>query len=304
MAARPAVKKVATALACSGVLVISACGSDTSSQASEGGSNGAGDSSAPLYDALPADIQEAGEIVIGSSIDYPPFEFYAEDGTTLQGFEVELAEELEKQLGVEFDWQNASFDTLFTALRSGRYDIVYGATNDTLERQQSFDFVDYLQSSQAVVVAAGNPAGIQTEEDLCGKSMAIVRGGVQGQILEAQSATCEEQGLQPINILPFDGNSGEQLAVKQGQADGMLENFPTAVTFAKESNGELELVPDLQLSKRFFGMVVPKDDTELRDALQQAWQAVMDDGSYDAVLEKWGLSDIAIDEAQINQADS
>ncbi len=297
---RPIRTTALTALTCAGLLVVTACGSDSSAGGSSGG--GEADSSAPLFDQLPEDIQQAGQITIGSSIDYPPFESYAEDGTTLQGFEVELATALEEQLGVTFDWQNASFDTLFTALRSGRYDIVYGAVNDTPEREQTFDFVTYLQSSQALVTAAGNPAGIVTEDDLCGLSIAIVRGGVQGDILDAQSTACTAAGNEPVNVLPFDGNSGEQLAVKQGQADAMLENYPTAAVFAPESDGDLEIVPDLQLSPQFFGMVVPKDQTELRDVLQQAWQAIIDDGSYAQVLDGYDLSDIAVEEAGINQA--
>ena len=298
--ARNTVKTIVAALACTGALLVAGCGSDAGSSSDDATEK----SSAPLFSALPDDIQQAGKIVIGSSIDYPPFEYYAEDGKTLQGFETELATELEKQLGVTFEWQNASFDTLFTALRSGRYDIVYGATNDTLEREQLFDFVDYLQSSQGFVSKAGNPEGIKTIEDICGKNIAVVRGGIQGQFLEAQSGECTKAGKPAINVLAFDGNSGEQLAVKQGQAAAMLENYPTAVTFAKESKGELEVVPNLQVSKRYFGMVVPKDDTELRDALQKAWQAIMDDGSYDKVLEKWGLGEIGIDKAQINAVKS
>lgn len=298
--ARTTRRTIVAALACGGVLLVAGCGSGSGASSGDATEK----SSAPLFSELPADVQEAGKIVIGSSIDYPPFEYYAEDGKTLKGFETELAAELEKQLGVKFDWQNASFDTLFTALRSGRYDIVYGATNDTLEREQLFDFVDYLQSSQGFVTKAGNPEKITVLDDICGKSIAVVRGGIQGQFLEAQSGECTAAGKAAINVLAFDGNSGEQLAVKQGQAAAMLENYPTAVTFAQESNGELEVIPNLQVSKRYFGMVVPKDDTELRDALQKAWQAIMDDGSYDKVLDKWGLGEIGIDKAQINAVKS
>jgi polar amino acid transport system substrate-binding protein len=300
---RPVRTTTRAALACAGLLLLGACGSDTPSDSAGSGSGGGeADSAAPLFDQLPSDIQDAGTIVIGSSIDYPPFEYYAEDGTTLKGFEPELADALSEQLGVTFTWENASFDTLFTALRSGRYDIVYGAVNDTAEREQTFDFVTYLQSSQALVTTTENPAGIATQDDLCGTSIAIVRGGVQGDILEALSAGCADAGKDPIEVLPFDGNSGEQLAVKQGQADAMLENYPTAAVFAQESDGELAIVPDLQLSPQYFGMVVPKDQTELRDALQQGWQAIIDNGDYGRVLDEYGLSDIALDEAGINQA--
>lgn len=300
---RPPLKKlVAAGLTC-GALVLAGCGSGTSSSNASSASSGAGASgSSSLLDKLPAKIKSAGKIVIGSSIDYPPFEYYAADGKTLQGFEPDLAALLEKKLGVTFDWQTASFDTLFTALRSGRYDIVYGATNDTAEREKLFDFVDYLKSSQGFVVAKGNPQGIKTVDDLCGKAIAVVRGGVQQQFLEGQSSKCTGSGKGAVNVLAFDGNSGEQLAVKQGQAAAMLENYPTAVTFAKASNGTLELVPNLQVSQTFFGMVVPKDQTQLRDALQQAWQAIVDDGSYKKVLDKWGLGDIGVASVKINQA--
>lgn len=261
-------------------------------------------SSAALFSQLPSSIQKASVITVGSSVDYPPFEYYAADGKTLQGFEPELSALLEKQLGVKFAWKNAGFDTLFTALRGGRYDIVYGAVNDTAEREQSFDFVDYLQSSQGFVTAKGNPKGIKTIDDLCGKTIAAVRGGIQAQYLDTQSKVCTDAGKAKINALTFEGNSGEQLAVKQGRAAAMLENYPTAAVFAKESKGALEIVPNLQVEKQHFGMVVNKKNADLRDVLQKAWQKVMDDGSYVAVLKKYDLADIAIDKAIVNAAAS
>jgi polar amino acid transport system substrate-binding protein len=282
-----------------GILVLTGCGSSGTAEGSD-----ESDTSAPLFEELPEEIQDAGTINIGSSIDYPPFESYAEDGKTLQGFEVELADELEKHLGVTFTWNNASFDTLLPALTSDRYDIVYGAVNDTEEREQDFDFVYYLQSSQGFVVAKGNPEGIQTIEDLCGKSIAAVRGGIQAQYLEEKAKECADAGEEKLTVLTFAGNAEEQLAVKQGKAAAMLENYPTAAVFAEESNGELELVDGLQVEQQFFGMVLPKDSTELRDALVKAWQAIIDDGSYADVLEKWNLSGIAISEAGVNAVES
>src|ERR1700754_2801251 len=218
-----------TVLAACITLCIGGCSSSNSEN-----SSGAA-STAPLFSALPQAIQQSGTISVGSSIDYPPFESYAADGKTLQGFEPELAAELEKKLGVKFQWNNANFDTLFSALRGGRYNIVYGAVNDTAEREKTFDFVDYLQSSQAFVVGKGNPQNIKTVDDLCGKAIAAVRGGVQEQFLRNQSTTFTDQGKGAIDVLTFDGNSGEQLAVKQGRAAALLENYPTAVAFGKDS---------------------------------------------------------------------
>lgn len=279
-------------------VALSACSLESSADRT---SAGAADSQAPVFDQLPQEIQKSGAIKVGSSIDYPPFEYY--EGKELTGFEVDLAKELEKQLGVKLQWNNAAFDTLLPSLKSNRYDIIYGATNDTAEREQTYDFVYYLQSSQGFVTAKGKADKIQKVEDICGQVIAAVRGGVQAQYLDAQSKTCVKDGLKPIKILTFDGNSQEQVAVKGGRALAMLENYPTAATFVDDSKGALELAP-LQVEKRYFGMVVNKKDTELRDALVSAWQGIIDDGSYDKVLKKWGLTDIGIDKAGVNAVES
>jgi polar amino acid transport system substrate-binding protein len=286
-------------------LLLSGCGSSADGGKDAAAADNAADTAntAPLFDQLPDDVKQTGTIQIGSSIDYPPFEYY-EEGDKLAGFEVELSQELEKQLGVTFTWNNASFDTLLPALTTKRYDVIFGAVNDTAEREESFDIVSYLQSSQGFVVQAGNPTGITKVEDLCGKPIAAVRGGVQPQYLEAQSKVCVESGNKAIDVLTFDGNAAEQLAVKQGKAAAMLENYPTAAHFASESEGELEVVEGLQVEKRFFGMVFSKKDSELRDALAKAWQAIIDDGSYTAVLEKWNLASIGIEEATLNPVSS
>lgn len=259
----------------------------------------AANTSAPLFAKLPEAIQKSGTIQIGSAIDYPPFEYYEENGD-LAGFEYELSKELEKQLGVSFKWNNASFDTLLPALTTKRYDVIFGATNDTKEREESFDMISYLQSSQGLVAKAGTDTGISTEADLCGKAIAAVRGGIQPQYLEERSKVCVADGMKPIDVLTFDGNSQEQLAVKQGRAVAMLENYPTAAYFAKNSEGSMEIVPDFQVEKRFFSMVVSKEQTQLRDTLRQAWQAIIDDGSYDKILNEWDLGAIGIKTSVVN----
>lgn len=262
-------------------------------------------SSAPLFHQLPAKIQKAGKIVIGSAINYPPFENYGPDGKTLVGFEVDLANALEPVLGVKFQWENAAFDTLFASMKAGRYDLVYGATNDTPEREKAFTMLDYEQASQGFVVTKGNPHNIKTAEDLCGKSVAAVTGGVQPQWLRSTGeAICKKAGKPAINVLTFTDAAGEQLALREGKAQALMENYPTAVVFAQDSKGALELVPNLQVLKTYFAMVIPQSDKELTHALQQAWDTIMKNGTYDKIMTKWGMSGIEIHEAYIDGATS
>lgn len=289
-------KSALLALPLAAGLLLAGCASPqtAAAPAAEGSSQ-----SAPLFAALPESIQQAGTIQVGSAIDYPPFEYYEESGD-LAGFEVELSKELEKHLGVPFTWNNAGFDTLLPALATKRYDVIFGAVNDTAEREESFDMVSYLQSSQGFVAKAGTETGIAKVEDLCGKAVAAVRGGVQPQYLEERSKVCVKEGMEPIDVLTFDGNAQEQLAVKQGRAAALLENYPTAAFFAANSEGTLEVIDGLQVEKRFFSMVLSKEQAQLRDALQQAWQAIIDDGSYARILDKWELGAIGIKESVVN----
>jgi polar amino acid transport system substrate-binding protein len=297
------------ALATAGALTVSGCGSSSSGStgsggstpASTGSSSGTSSSSAPLHSLLPAKIQQAGQIVVGSAINYPPFENYSSGGQ-LVGFEVELANALQGVLGVKFEWKNAPFDSLFSSLTSGRYDIVYGATNDTPQREQSFKMVDYLQASQGFDVAKGNPTHIATVDDLCGKSVSAVTGGIQAQWLASQSAKCTQAGKPKINTLTFSDASGEELALREGKAQAMLENYPTAVIFAKQSNGAFQILPNLQVAKTYFAMVVPKNDPQLITALQKAWDAIIKNGSYGQILSKWGLSGIALKQSYVDGA--
>ncbi|MCP6188330.1 transporter substrate-binding domain-containing protein, partial [Klebsiella pneumoniae] len=83
---------------------------------------------------------------VGSDIAYAPMEYYDTDGTTVLGFDKELTDLLAEQLGVNFEWNNAVFDSLITQLTSERIDIAISGMSDTAERQQQIDFVDYYQA--------------------------------------------------------------------------------------------------------------------------------------------------------------
>src|SRR5918992_2218290 len=94
---------------------------------------------------------EEGVLTVGSDIPFPPFEF--RESGELTGFEVELVEELARRLDLRVRWVDNAFDTIFTQLAAGRYDVVASATTITEERQQMVDFTDpYYAAQQALTV--------------------------------------------------------------------------------------------------------------------------------------------------------
>lgn len=257
--------------------------------------------SAPLFSALPAEYQESGEIVVGSDIAYAPMEYYDTDGTTVLGLDKDISDALSEQLGADFEWQNATFDGLITQLKSGRIDVVMSGMSDTAERQQEVDFVDYYRAGAMLLVRKGNPEGLQSIADLCGRTVAVQRGTTQEGYAQEQSKQCEADGEEPIELLSFDRETEAMLQVKSGRAAAGMQDYPVASYNARTSGGgnDFEVVGE-QIEAGPLGIAVGKDDTGLRDAIQQALQAIIDDGTYQELLEKYEVPLGAVDEATVN----
>ncbi|MGH3357827.1 MAG: ABC transporter substrate-binding protein, partial [Nocardioidaceae bacterium] len=256
---------------------------------------------APLFDKLPDRFQESKEIVVGSDIAYAPMEYYDTDGTTVLGLDKDITDALSKQLGVTFEWRNATFDGLITQLRSERIDIAMSGMSDTPERQQEIDFVDYYQAGAMLLVEKGNPEGFASIEDLCGQTVAVQRGTTQEGYAQEQSSTCETSGQEPIDLLSFDRESEAMLQVKNGRAVSGLQDYPVATYNARTSGGgnDFEVVGD-QIQAGPLGIGVSKDQPRLRDVLQKAVQAIIDNGEYAQIIEKYDVPLGAIEKATIN----
>ncbi|MCT9929609.1 ABC transporter substrate-binding protein [Planotetraspora sp. A-T 1434] len=256
---------------------------------------------APLYKDLPGEQQKAGKVVVGSDISYAPMEYYDTDGTTVLGFDKELADALGKQLGVPFEFQNASFDGLITSLKANRIDVVMSGMSDTPERQQSVDFVDYYTAGAMLLVPKGNPDKLTALADLCGRTIAVQRATTQEGYAQKQSASCVQEGKQKIEILSFDRETEALLQVKQHRAVAGLEDYPVATYNARTSGGGGDFeVAGQQIEAGPLGMAVSKQDTALRDALKKALDALIANGEYKKLIDKWGIPAGALSAATVN----
>ncbi|WP_432053387.1 ABC transporter substrate-binding protein [Streptomyces xiamenensis] len=299
------------AFAAASVLLLSACGDQTDGdKGSDGsGSSGAGggggaNAEAPLFDLLPEAIQEAGEIKVGSNIDYAPIEFFDENDE-IAGIDPDIAAALGEVLGVNLTFSDGTFDGLVLGLNNGRHDIVMSAMTDTKDRQNGIsedaeggaDFVNYFQAGSAILVAKGNPEGIAGVEDLCGLTVAAQRGTANEYLLDAQQETCDEAISPMIN----ETDSDSITALQSGRAQAVITDFPVALyNELNAGGGDLFEVVGEQIDAAPYGIAVKKDNTELRDALQAAVQEIIDNGTYGEVLAKWNAETGAIDEATVN----
>lgn len=284
------------AVAATLLLAGTACGGGSSKDTSRPATGGAG--AAPLASLLPQALRAKGTLVVGSDISYAPVEFKDSDGTTAVGIDPDLAAALGKQLGITLKFENSTFDGLITSLTSKRIDLIMSAMSDNKKRQATIDFVDYFNAGTSILVGKGNPKGIKSLDDFCGQTIALQRGTTQEDVAKAQATKCAATG-KPLKVLAFDTDPEALLQLKQGRAVADMNDFPVAAYNAKKSGGDYEVVGD-QIEAGPYGIGLRKQDTALRDALQKAVQALIANGDYKKILEKWKVTQGAVTTATVN----
>ncbi|MCT4357846.1 ABC transporter substrate-binding protein [Streptomyces sp. Je 1-79] len=310
MAARIPIRQTITAAvaATTATLLLAACGDQTGTSQS-GGTDG-GRSDAPLFAKLPKKYQDAGVIRVGTDAAYAPMEFM-ENGRIV-GVDPDIADALGKQLGVKFVFTSGTFDSLITSLTSGRQDVVMSSMSDTKARQEGLDdkgqktgngvdFVDYFTAGSVVYVQKGNPQNIRSIADLCGRKAAVQRGTTFENVVKTQSKKCEAEGRPAVAIEAFPTDAEAQTRVKAGGAVAGVNDFPVALHLARTAGGgkTFEIVGE-QIEAGPFGIAVDKKDTQLRDALAEALDVIINDGSYKKALDKWGAGSGAVTSAEVN----
>jgi polar amino acid transport system substrate-binding protein len=195
------------------------------------------------------EIKEAGKLVIGTSADYPPYEFHVViDGTdTIVGFDIEIAKAIAKDLEVELEIKDMAFNGLLAALEAGGVDMVIAGMTPTEERALSVDFSEvYYAAVQGVIVNIENADSIKTVEDLSGKIVGVQKGTTQEQIAMEQIEGAEVKGLGKMADLI--------LQLKNGNIDAIVAELPVGTAYA--NNNDDIIVSDIQLDTGDSGSAI------------------------------------------------
>ncbi|TPK86361.1 ABC transporter substrate-binding protein [Mesorhizobium sp. B2-4-17] len=248
---------------------------------------------------LPAKLKDAGMIRVASNVEYPPFEYYDTDNTTIIGLDKDLAEAIGQKLGVKLEFENMSFDAIIPALAAKRYDMAMSAMTDTDERRNKVDFVDYFTSGGGFLVKKGNPKNVHSLADICGVTAAIDKGTTEIEDAKKASEDCVKAGKAELNAKVLPGTSKIVLALQSGRADVAMIDTSAGAYISQQHKGAFE-VPGTSYAPRPYGLVLPKDSDELTKVLQATVQALIDEGTYGKILAKWGQEVGAIKQATIN----
>jgi polar amino acid transport system substrate-binding protein len=280
-----------------------------------GGADGAADRDAPagsLPDVepdpeavklLPADLQEGGTITMAADLHYPPTSFLDKDNKTPVGYNVDIATLLGDALGLDVQVKNVTWDGVIPGIAAGRYDFTATNMTPTPERLEVLDMITYWAAGSSLIVEKGNPEDLSlTDQSLCGKKISVMTGSTQQETyLPEISESCEANGEDAVEAVVLPNVQGALTQLASKRIEGVFSDTSQLAWAAKQQPQAFELLSPQYQKKEGNDIValgLPKD-SPLTPALHAAMQYLMDDGAYQAALDRWGLGAGAIPTSKV-----
>jgi polar amino acid transport system substrate-binding protein len=224
---------------------------------------------APPANKLEA-IQRAGKIMVGTSADYPPFEFVDANGNKT-GFDVDLMTEIAKRMGVTLEWVDMPFDSLIAGVQEGKMDASIAAFNYDEERALVVDFTDAYYTTEDCFMVKEDFAGtIAKPEDIATLTVGVQTGTVQDGWLTDSGIVPEEQ------IVRYDRADQAALDLKAGRIDVLMADLVPAQALATQIGG-LKVVWNGVLSTGPLNIVLPKGEDALKAEFNRIIKQLLDE---------------------------
>lgn len=239
-------------------------------------------------------------MVIATDATYAPNEFIGANGKSIEGMDPDLGKALGAVMGVKVKFVNTSFDGIIPGLAAGKFDLGMASFTDTKERQKTVDFVTYFQAGTSFYVKAAGGPTINSLADLCGHSVGVERGTTQADDATKQNATCKSAGKSGVKVSVYPDQNAANLSISSGRAEVGMADSPVAAYIVKKSNGQFKLTGK-SYNTAPYGIAIPKG-SGLTKPFLGALKALMSDGTYKAILTKWGIQKGAITNPKINGA--
>ncbi|EEW53324.1 ABC transporter substrate-binding protein/permease [Limosilactobacillus antri] len=209
-------------------------------------------------------IKQKGTLVVGTSADYPPYEFTTKKNgkTEYVGFEMDVAKQFAKDLGVKLVIKNMDFDSLLVALESHKVDTVIAGMNITPERQKSVDFSKpYYMGSKFFLINKADKSKFTSTKDFAGKKVGAQNGAMEYNLVKENIPNVQEKGLAKIPSLV--------LALQSHKVDGVLMDKATAKAYANNNSNLMAFDSHIKIQSGGIAMAFPKGDTSLEAAANQ-----------------------------------
>lgn len=300
----PAARRpLAATIAVATLLAVAACGSDGDGKPAAGtpatqGSANTVDLAAIAVDPqakalLPASMN-TGTLKVATELDWPPFSYKTAGGAPT-GIDILLIQAVGRKLGLQVTFEDLGATTIIPSVQNGRFDVAVSQLVTTADRLRAVNFVDYIKNTLGLIVREKD-AGKISPTELCGHTLVATQGT--GPLSFGQQYSkdqCVAKGKPPIDFQVFSDSASTILALGNGRGDGFLSNKAVGVYLAETAQKNLVMdegvVPD---STTLSGIAYNKQNPELGKAVQAALVSLAADGTYQKILEQWGIADQAL----------
>jgi len=263
------------------LISLAACSTIASEETS--GTTATSSTAVNSVDISSVQLIQAGVLTIGAEIGYPPFEDFADDGSTPIGYDIDFAKALGEKLGLEINIINTAWDGIFQGI-DVNYDCVISAVTITDKRKETMLFSDpYINNFQAVVVKAGYAGEINDFLDLDGLAIAVQKETtsdiLMSDYVDTGSIDCTISANEKVTTCFTQLENGEvdAVVVDSTVADGYLAANPEKFVKIFQDESEPEQ----------FGVAMGLQNTALQTAINEAIKQLSQEGFFDENVEYW-----------------
>jgi polar amino acid transport system substrate-binding protein len=232
-------------------------------------------------------VKKKGKLVLGLDDSFPPMGFRNDDNQIV-GYDIDLAKEVAKRLGVQLVPQPIDWNAKEQELNTGKIDCIWNGFTITEERKKAVAFTKpYLRNAQVVVVKKGSPH--TTLASLKGKKVGLQAGSSAAGALEG----AKELRSSLKEVVEFKDNLTALMDLEARGVDAVVMDLILAEDNIKRSGKGYTILSE-SLAPEVFGIGFRKNDLALRDAVQGALEAMRADGTLAKITTKWFGSDISV----------
>jgi len=214
------------------------------------------------------------KIYVGTNAEFAPFE-YLEDGKIV-GFDIDLMAAISKEIGIEMEIKDMSFDGLLPALQSKKVDIIIAGMTATEERKKAVNFSEPYYKANQVIITAEDAKDIANFEGLKGKKVGVILGFT-GDIIASE--------IDGVEVKKYNAGYASIMDLKAGKIDAVVLDGEPAKNFVKNNEGIK--ITSAAGEKEEYAIAVSKEKEELLKDINTALTTLKENGTYDELLKKW-----------------
>lgn len=236
----------------------------------------------PITDSSLLDIKEKGKLIVGADVPYGIMEFFDESGNIV-GIDVDIANEIASRLGVELEFLDYEWESLFVAVKSGEIDIAIAAMTITPERSEEMLFsIPYFNGGQVIIVRSDNEE-IKLPDDLKDKKIGVQKETTGHYAVEKYSDSLWT--YDSYEVPEDDPESGMIYDLKNNTTDAIVVDYIAGVEIVKD-NPSLKIVGE-PFTEEFYGIPTKKGNDALMDEINNILRDLKLSGKLDDITEKW-----------------